>query len=82
MREARELLVNYFGNVQFEAETRGHKLICDQPFGAKGDDEGMTPPELLLELPGLTDPHHMEGVRGRSKSASSRIAVSGSRDRG
>jgi uncharacterized OsmC-like protein len=43
-----ELLVNYRGNVQFEAETRGHKLICDQPFDAKGDDEGMTPPELLL----------------------------------
>jgi uncharacterized OsmC-like protein len=43
-----ELLVNYLGNVQFEAETRGHKLICDQPFDNKGDDEGMTPPELLL----------------------------------
>lgn len=43
-----ELTVNYLGNVQFEAVTRGHKLICDQPFEAKGDDEGMTPPELLL----------------------------------
>jgi uncharacterized OsmC-like protein len=105
-----ELLVNYLGNVQFEAETRGHKIICDQPFDSKGDDEGMTPPELLLaslatcagyyaveylntrnlpkealrvkisaekaknparlgkfviavEVPGLTDPHHIEGVR-------------------
>lgn len=43
-----ELTVNYLGNVQFEAETRGHKLICDQSFDNKGDDEGMTPPELLL----------------------------------
>ena len=43
-----ELKVNYLGNVQFEAETRGHKLICDQPFDGYGDDEGMTPPELML----------------------------------
>jgi putative redox protein len=43
-----ELLVNYLGDVQFEAEARGHKLICDQPLDAGGADEGMTPPELLL----------------------------------
>lgn len=43
-----ELTVSYLGNVQFEAEARGHKLVCDQPFDNHGDDEGMTPPELLL----------------------------------
>jgi uncharacterized OsmC-like protein len=43
-----ELTVNYLGNVQFEAVARGHKLVCDQPFDNHGDDEGMTPPELLL----------------------------------
>lgn len=43
-----ELTVSYLGNVQFEAETRGHKIICDQPEANHGDDEGMTPPELLL----------------------------------
>jgi len=43
-----ELTVNYLGNVQFEAETRGHKLICDQPYENRGDNDGMTPPELLL----------------------------------
>lgn len=43
-----ELIVNYLGNVQFEAEARGHKLICDQPYENKGDNDGMTPPELLL----------------------------------
>jgi len=105
-----ELSVTYLGNVQFEAEARGHKVICDQPLENHGDNEGMTPPELLLaslatcagfyavqylkirklasdglkvkasaqkakdparmdrfiidvEVPGLTDPHHMEGVR-------------------
>lgn len=105
-----ELNVTYLGNVQFEAEARGHKIICDQPFDNHGDDEGMTPPELLLaslatcagfyavqylktrnlsseglrvkatagkakdparmdqfvievEVPGLEDPYHLEGVR-------------------
>lgn len=105
-----ELNVTYLGNVQFEAEARGHKIVCDQPFDNHGDDEGMTPPELLLaslatcagfyavqylkarnlsseglkvkvtagkakdparmdqfvidvEVPGLADPHHIEGVR-------------------
>lgn len=105
-----ELSVTYLGNVQFEAEARGHKIICDQPIDNHGDDEGMTPSELLLaslatcsgfyavqylktrklsseglrvkvtagkakdparmdqfvievEVPGLADPHHIEGVR-------------------
>ncbi len=105
-----ELNVTYLGNAQFEAEARGHKVICDQPFDNHGDNEGMTPPELLLaslatcagfyavqylksrslpsegtrvkvtaakakeparmdqfiiavEVPGLTDPRHIEGVR-------------------
>jgi putative redox protein len=43
-----ELTVSYLGNAQFEAEARGHRLICDQPFENQGDNEGMTPPELLL----------------------------------
>jgi uncharacterized OsmC-like protein len=43
-----ELTVSYLGNVQFEAEARGHKIVCDQPLDNHGDDEGMTPPELLL----------------------------------
>ncbi|HEY3439917.1 MAG TPA: OsmC family protein [Paludibaculum sp.] len=43
-----ELTVNYLGDVQFEAETRGHKIVCDQPLDSGGADEGMTPPEFLL----------------------------------
>jgi uncharacterized OsmC-like protein len=43
-----ETNVRYLGGVQFEADCRGHKLISDQPVDAKGSDEGMTPPELLL----------------------------------
>jgi len=40
--------VTCLGGVKFEAESRGHKIICDQPVEARGTDEGMTPPELML----------------------------------
>ena len=43
-----EIHVEHLGNVQFEIETRGHRILCDQPLNAGGDDEGMTPPELML----------------------------------
>ena len=43
-----ELNVRYTGGVSFEAEARGHRLICDQPSAKGGQDSGMTPPELLL----------------------------------
>jgi uncharacterized OsmC-like protein len=43
-----EVLVEHLGAVQFEIKARQHTLICDQPLDSKGDDEGMTPPELLL----------------------------------
>lgn len=43
-----EMIVNYLGDAQFEAEARGHKIICDQPLDNGGADEGMTPPEFLL----------------------------------
>jgi uncharacterized OsmC-like protein len=34
--------------VKFEASTRGHRVICDQPPANGGGDTGMTPPEFLL----------------------------------
>lgn len=34
--------------VRFEIETRGHKVVSDQPRENNGGDQGMTPPELLL----------------------------------
>lgn len=43
-----EITVKHLGDVQFEAATRGHKIICDQPVENGGYDEGMTPPEFLL----------------------------------
>jgi uncharacterized OsmC-like protein len=43
-----EVLVSQVGDVQFEANARGHRVLCDQPAENGGRDEGMTPPEFLL----------------------------------
>jgi len=43
-----EITVRHLGSVQFEAEARGHRVVCDQPLDNGGYDEGMTPPEFLL----------------------------------
>ena len=43
-----EVRIRHLGNVKFEAQTRGHSVISDQPAGNGGSDTGMTPPELLL----------------------------------
>ena len=43
-----EVTVKHFGQARFEAATRGHRVICDQPFENSGSDTGMTPPEFLL----------------------------------
>jgi len=43
-----EILVEYLGAAQFEITARKHKIVSDQPLENGGDDEGMTPPELLL----------------------------------
>lgn len=43
-----EITVRHLGEVQFEAEARGHRVVCDQPPANGGYDEGMTPPEFLL----------------------------------
>ncbi len=43
-----EVTVEHLGAVQFEIKTRQHTIVSDQPINSGGDDEGMTPPELLL----------------------------------
>jgi putative redox protein len=43
-----EINVAHLGGVKFEVETRGHRLVCDQPRENGGEDAGMSPPELLL----------------------------------
>lgn len=43
-----EIRVRHLGDVKFEATTRGHRVVCDQPPANGGGDAGMTPPEFLL----------------------------------
>ncbi len=43
-----EAVVRYTEGVKFEAEARGHKVLCDQPPENGGEDKGMSPPEFLL----------------------------------
>lgn len=43
-----EASITYLDGVKFEAESRGHRVICDQPVGGSGADTGMAPPEFLL----------------------------------
>ena len=43
-----EASVEYLGAAQFEIQARQHRIVSDQPIENGGDNEGMTPPELLL----------------------------------
>jgi uncharacterized OsmC-like protein len=43
-----EAIIDYLGGVQFAASTRNHQILSDQPRESRGDDAGMTPPELFL----------------------------------
>lgn len=43
-----EVQVTHLGNVRFNVQARNHSLLCDQPAENKGEDTGMTPPELML----------------------------------
>jgi len=43
-----EVTVRHLDKVRFEAAARNHRLVSDQPPVNRGEDSGMTPPELLL----------------------------------
>jgi uncharacterized OsmC-like protein len=43
-----EVRIQHLGGVRFEAATRGHRVVSDQPASNGGADTGMTPPELLM----------------------------------
>ena len=42
------ITVEALGGLRFSAGTRGHKVSCDLPTESRGEDSGMTPPELFL----------------------------------
>jgi uncharacterized OsmC-like protein len=43
-----EVTAEFLGDVRFQVQARGHRIICDQPVDQGGSDAGLTPPELLL----------------------------------
>ena len=47
-----ETTVRFLDGVRFEAESRGLRVICDQPAENGGQNSGMTPPEFLLSALG------------------------------
>ncbi|HBY63905.1 MAG TPA: osmotically inducible protein OsmC [Solibacterales bacterium] len=62
-----EVTIEHLGEVQFEATARGHKVVCDQPSGNGGFNEGMTPPELLLASLGTCAGYYaVEYLKSRS----------------
>ena len=70
-----EINVSYLGGVQFEAETRGHKIYCDQPSSNQGFDEGMTPPELLLASVGTCVGYYAAEYLNRNQLPSTGLRV-------
>ena len=53
-----EVRIRHLENVKFEASTRGHRVVCDQPLTNGGTDAGMTPPEMLLASLGTCAGHY------------------------
>lgn len=43
-----EVQVRYLSGARFEIKAREHLILSDQPIESGGEDEGVTPPELLL----------------------------------
>ena len=43
-----ESIIRHIDGVRFEAESRGHRVACDQPLSNSGTDTAMSPPEFLL----------------------------------
>ena len=43
-----EMVLDYKGGFEFTASSRGHSVTIDLPPAMKGEDKGMTPPELFV----------------------------------
>ena len=65
-----EVTIQHLGNVKFQATTRGHQIVTDQPADNGGTDAGMTPPELMLASLGTCAGHYaVQYIKGRSLDA-------------
>ena len=70
-----EVLIEHLGALQFKIKARQHTLICDQPLDSKGDDEGMTPPELLLASLGSCAAYYAVDYLNRNQLSSEGTTV-------
>ncbi len=62
--------VRYLDGVRFEAEARGHTVLCDQPLESKGADTGMSPPEFMLTSLGTCAAYYaLQYLKARSLAA-------------
>lgn len=52
--------VRCLGGAKFEITSRGHRILCDQPFENYGTDTAMTPPELFLSSVGACAAYYAE----------------------
>ncbi len=79
-----EVNVEHLGEVQFEIEARGNKVISDQPADAGGYNEGMTPPELLLAALGSCAGYYAADYLRRQKLATAgvRVKVTAEKEKG
>lgn len=77
-----ESYVEFLGGLRFEAATRGHHILSDQPVENGGADSGMTPPELLVSAIGACAGYYAaEYLRARSLPARGlRIHVEADKD--
>lgn len=65
-----ETKVVYRGGKRFEAISRDHHVVSDQPLDNGGTDEGMSPPELFLASLGTCAAFYAaEYLNGRSLPA-------------
>jgi putative redox protein len=62
-----ESTIRYIDGVRFEAESRGHRVVCDQPLSNSGTDTAMSPPEFLLTSRGTCAAFYaLQYLRARS----------------
>ena len=72
-----ETKVIYRGGKRFEAISRDHHVVSDQPLDSGGTDEGMSPPELFLASLGTCSAFYAaEYLNGRSLPAAGEVRVS------
>ncbi len=43
-----QVTIKHLERVKFSIQARSHTIVRDQPVDNEGDEDGMTPPELML----------------------------------